>query len=343
MSGPPSLRVIGPGERVPPASIEAERACIGAVLLREELLVELDELVVDDFFLPAHRAIWEAIRTLTAAGKKVDAIGLEDELRMRGDLMRLEGGVSYLVGCADSLPHLEGASRHGLMVREKARLRRMIQLCAEFQSRAYGEFGDVNALLGEARDRFAEIENCGPGQGPVRVGDEITAALEVIEARARHPELYSVQTGILRFDRRIGGLVPERLICVAAAPGVGKSAWAGTVATNAAKRGIHSLIISLEMSRQELHERFFAGEGKLPVKDLVTGEVCRQHETASRLFDAARSFENDPIFIDDRDTLTIREVVGTIRRWYAKDKGETTLREVLAVMAGSRHTESVPS
>jgi hypothetical protein len=32
-----------------------------------------------------------------------------------------------------------------------------------------------------------------------------------------------------------------------------------------------------------------------------------------------------------------------VRRWYAKDKGETTLREVLAVMAGSRHTEGVPS
>ncbi len=32
-----------------------------------------------------------------------------------------------------------------------------------------------------------------------------------------------------------------------------------------------------------------------------------------------------------------------VRRWYAKDKGETTLREVLAVMARVRHTESVPS
>jgi len=32
-----------------------------------------------------------------------------------------------------------------------------------------------------------------------------------------------------------------------------------------------------------------------------------------------------------------------IRRWYAKDKGETTLREVLAVMERARHTEGVPS
>jgi len=32
-----------------------------------------------------------------------------------------------------------------------------------------------------------------------------------------------------------------------------------------------------------------------------------------------------------------------IRRWYAKDHGETTLREVLAVMGGSRQLQGVPS
>ena len=31
------------------------------------------------------------------------------------------------------------------------------------------------------------------------------------------------------------------------------------------------------------------------------------------------------------------------RRWYAKDRGESTLREVLAVMERVRHTEGVPS
>ena len=32
-----------------------------------------------------------------------------------------------------------------------------------------------------------------------------------------------------------------------------------------------------------------------------------------------------------------------VRRWYARDKGESTLREVLAVMQRVRHTEGVPS
>jgi hypothetical protein len=38
-----------------------------------------------------------------------------------------------------------------------------------------------------------------------------------------------------------------------------------------------------------------------------------------------------------------KELYPEIRRWYARDKGETTLREVLAVAAGARHTEAVPS
>ncbi len=32
-----------------------------------------------------------------------------------------------------------------------------------------------------------------------------------------------------------------------------------------------------------------------------------------------------------------------VRRWYAKDHGETTIREVLAVMGGARQLQSVPS
>ncbi len=38
-----------------------------------------------------------------------------------------------------------------------------------------------------------------------------------------------------------------------------------------------------------------------------------------------------------------KDLYPEIRRWYAKDKGETTLREVLAVAAGAPHTEAVPS
>ncbi len=37
------------------------------------------------------------------------------------------------------------------------------------------------------------------------------------------------------------------------------------------------------------------------------------------------------------------ELYPEIRRWYAKDKGETTIREVLAVMAGSHHVQGVPT
>ena len=38
-----------------------------------------------------------------------------------------------------------------------------------------------------------------------------------------------------------------------------------------------------------------------------------------------------------------KELYPDIRRWYAKDKGETTLHEVLAVMELVRHTEGVPA
>ena len=38
-----------------------------------------------------------------------------------------------------------------------------------------------------------------------------------------------------------------------------------------------------------------------------------------------------------------KDLYPEIRRWYAKDRGESTLREVLAVMQRVRHVEGVPT
>jgi replicative DNA helicase len=111
LSFPPTLRAVEAGERPPPASIEAEQACIGAVLLRQEVPPDFEDLGVDDFFLPAHRAIWEAILRMSAVARKVDSIALQDELRIRGDLPRLEGGVGVPRHLRERHPHLEGAGR----------------------------------------------------------------------------------------------------------------------------------------------------------------------------------------------------------------------------------------
>jgi replicative DNA helicase len=325
----PNLRSVGPDERNAPANVEAERWCIGAVMFREAMLPDLEELQPDDFFWPAHREIWLSMLGLHGTGRKVDLLAVTDDLRARGMLARLEGESAYLIRCISEIPHMENAGYYAGIVRAKSTRRRVILLCADISSKAYGGAGDEDELLADARNGLAALENVGTGQGPVRIGLELQNVLETIEARARDPERHAVMTGISRFDTRIGGLKPERLITVAAPPGLGKSAWAGTVACYNALRGVPSLIISLEMSRQELIERFLAGEAQVSTKEIGTGEVARPENAINmrQVFEAARRFQDVPLWIDDRDSLTTGQVTGTIRRWYARHLGAVPSKE----------------
>lgn len=325
MNAPLSLKSLPGGEptsgRVPPASVTTEQTAIGIVLMREEIPPDLGELVADDFYLPAHRDIWDAIRAMAKADKRIDVVALGDEMRVRNTLPRLQDGEGYLLVCAEGVIHAENAGHYARLIREKAALRRMIHLCSSVMSRSYDGV-DLEAILSEARNGVADLEMVGGGQGPVLAGDEMGNVIETIERRAEHPELYAVLTGLVRFDRHIGGLQPEKLIVVAAPPGMGKTAWAGTVAINAATNGVPSLIVSVEMGRQEVFERFIAGKARVSTKAIGTGDVVRDRATWSqKVLPAASTIASLPVWVDDRESLTIGAAVGTIRRWYQKTLG----------------------
>ena len=64
MNGVTDQGQMRPGFRSPPHSREAEESVIGAVLLSEEAVNEvMDRLHPPDFYVPAHQAIFEAMRS----------------------------------------------------------------------------------------------------------------------------------------------------------------------------------------------------------------------------------------------------------------------------------------
>ena len=67
---------------VPPHSIEAEQAVLGGVFLKpDSLYTILDMLAEEDFYLPAHRAIFSAFRTLYQKSAPVDLVAVAEQLK----------------------------------------------------------------------------------------------------------------------------------------------------------------------------------------------------------------------------------------------------------------------
>jgi replicative DNA helicase len=306
-----------------PHALQAEMACLGSVMIAPRALDELSGLAVDDFFLPAHREVLEAMRAVAARGRSPgDPIELEEELKARGMLGRLEGGGSYLLTLANAVPTAELARHYATIVSSKAMLRRLIAACAEIQSAAYsGEAQDAGEVVAEARAKIAAIEVTGMG-GPTRLSDDLNHSIEVIEGRGDAPEKYLVQSGIGSLDNVIGGFRTNQLVVIAANPGRGKTALAWNIAIRAARSAIPVLVFSLEMSKQELCERALVYEGRVNGRAVVQGRMSA--EEWRRIEDARVRLSTALLWVDARK-LTAQRICSEARRWRARQRSERAL------------------
>jgi len=306
-------------------------SALGSVFIRASALDDLADLAVDDFFLPAHREILDAMRAVAARDRAVDIIAVADELKVRGMIARLDGGQSYLNDLANIVPTAENVRHYAKIVADKATLRRMLALCAHTMSRVYGGDGDVEEVLNDLRAGAGEIELAGSG-GPQRVGDRVHAVLDDMEKRGNAPQEYLVPTGLERFDHKIGGLRAGHLVVIAANPGRGKTALAWNIAVRAGLVGIPVLVFSLEMSEEELIERAISYKARINGRAVHLGRLNSDqwYAAGNAAFELDRfpmtDSRGDPhpladkpvrIYVDDRKHKTAR-LIAEARRWRAR-------------------------
>ena len=110
-------------KNVPPHSLEAERAVLGAVLIDSRAVDDVaEEVGADDFYSGAHATIFGLILELWQKNEPVDVVLLNEELARRGVLDQV-GGTAALAELCEVLPDITrfGVMKH-LRVLEDARL-----------------------------------------------------------------------------------------------------------------------------------------------------------------------------------------------------------------------------
>lgn len=126
---------IPPPGTIPPHSLEAERAVLGAVLLNNDLLSSVAKIVTaEDFYRPSHGIIYRAFERLTRDGSPCDLITVQHSLETRGELETV-GGLAYIASLLDGIPKSPNIVYHTQIVLRKARRRRIMQ-AAETLNRA---------------------------------------------------------------------------------------------------------------------------------------------------------------------------------------------------------------
>lgn len=328
-------------DRRPPWSEEAEQAVLGAMLLDADAFMRAAEHVDDTmFYLEGHRRLYRAMFSITERGQAVDTVTLANELDKRGEL-EASGGREYLSYLLEAVPTTANVEYHARIVKEKALLRRLIEVSTEIVGEAFDAREDATKLLDMAESRIFSLGQSKERTGFTRIKELLWPAMEKLEQLAlRESAITGVPTGFKDLDNMTSGFQPADLVIIAARPSMGKTAFVLNIAQHAAiVNKTPVAFFSLEMSKQSLVQRMLAAEALIDAQHLRKGGRGLD-ESMPRLAQAAGILANAPIFIDDTPGLGLLEMRAKARRVHAEHGLGMIIVDYLQLMTGPASSEN---
>ena len=322
-----------------PASVEAERSILGAIILDNAVCNQAIELLRrEDFFLDSHRRIYEKMVALSERGSIIDLVTLSEELRKAAEFEQV-GGATYIASLIDGVPRTDTIEHYAKIVKAKSQLRKLITASNQIIASCFDEEDEPENIIDRAEALIFQIAEDRVRQGFQYIGEVAQRRLEQIEQMAGRPEMITgVPSGFTDFDQMTSGLQRQDLVIIAARPSMGKTALALNMALYAAKNGATVGIFSLEMSAEQLVSRLLCSEARVDAHRLRTGYLNR--EEWARLADALRRLCETQVYLDDTPGASVLEMRAKCRRLKAEHKLDLLIIDYMQLMSGRGRIES---
>lgn len=301
-----------PTFRQPPHNFEAEKALLGAMMANKSIYPRVVEIVKEEYFAdPVHGRIFAEIARRLDAGQSADAVSLRPFFS--GDAFKDSGGARYLAELAGSMVSLFNAADYARQIRDLHLKRQIIDVGQNVVARAYldGDGDEAETQIADASTQLAALAEGNIGNRQLTPEEQIGATMAELDAAMRGQAQYR-KSGLVDYDRMIGGFKPGKLYVIAARPGMGKSALAVALADH----GGNSWVYSGEMTANEWHQRRLATQSRIPANQisdahLNDGEVLRVVEAAGRL--------DRTVWIDDQPRLDMPTIGRRAKRFGEKN------------------------
>ncbi|MER3496029.1 MAG: replicative DNA helicase, partial [Armatimonadota bacterium] len=216
-------------------------------------------LRAEDFYRPAHRAVYDAMLRLLQDRSEIDIVTLKEELVERGELGNV-GGLDYLIEIAEYVPSPKNARFYAQIVLDRATLRRLERAARNIVGIVHEPDGtDADEKVDQAEKEIFEVgqRHVGKDFTPVTTLAE-TFFKEVDDVFATKKPLNGAYSGFIDLDKMTAGFFPGDFVIVGARPSMGKTSLVLDFALNVA-RGLRErqapapvAIFSLEMSGLQL-------------------------------------------------------------------------------------------
>lgn len=319
-------------EKLPPHAAEAEYALLGCMIVEPRVCGEVLTALAgpEDFYKPAHSAIYSVLVDLYDQYQSLDALQIVQKLRDKGIIDQV-GGLEYIVELAESVPSAASYQHYARIVRDKAQLRRLIEASGKVIYDAYHADLPVDELLDAAeRSIFNVAERKSEDRASLlkHLLEETYERLEKQEGAG----VSGLKTGFDELDEMLNGLQNGEMIIVAARPSMGKTAFAINMAEHiAANEKQPVAVFSLEMSKQQLAQRLLCSRSGVDSHKLRRNMLGR--DDFQKLAMTVGELAEAPMYIDDTPGLTLLGLRAKARRLAAQHQVKAVFVDYMQLMA----------
>lgn len=319
-----------------PASAEAERAILGAILLDNSSYPQAAEFLrAEDFSLDSHRRIYLRMMELAETGRAIDFVTLTEQLGQHKEIESV-GGVAYVTSLTDGLPRVKNIEQYVKIVKDKALLRGLIHAATSAIQKAYEQEAPAEEIVDAAESEIFKVAEQRIGRGFQGVQEIVKQSFGSIDKLYEQGQrITGLETHFTEFDNKTSGLQKSDLIIIAARPSMGKTALAINMAENAAVLDNKVVgVFSLEMSKESLMMRLLCSQARVDSHKLRTGFLGR--DDYNLLVNALAGLIEAPIFIDDTPAISVSEMRAKCRRLQqAQGRLDLIIVDYLQLVAGT--------
>lgn len=314
-------------------AIEAEQTLLSSILILPAAIEEASVVLKPEhFYLPVHGAMYTSACELHRQGTPIDRITLINALAAHRGFDE-KGGLHYVSSLANLAPNCYHAGAYARIVRQHAAKRALVEYDRRVTELVAERGITVSEAKAELRDLLENVDEGGVlDTDPHWFRDVVDRAVE----RYSQPThgVTGLATGLEKIDEATAGLQNGDLIVIAARPSMGKSSLALTFAHHALVRvGIPVLFFSLEMNEEQLSDRIFALEARVPALSLKKRQL--NDEQWERVMHAAATLHEVHLHAPTVSTLTVEDMRAECARYVRQYGVRLVIVDYLAMIRAS--------
>lgn len=255
-------------------SNDTERCVLGALLINNSCIDDTFEIKVDDFYVPQHKLIFNAIVSLIQKGQHADILTVSQAISE--EQLKNCGGLAYLAELSRDTPVAINYKYYVSILRNytKARHANNIAqtLIKNLTKASFSNPDSSNQIIAQTESELFQLGHTVENQDEQLITELVNNVMIFLET----DNSPFIPTGFKNLDSKIGGLEPKEITIVAARPSMGKTAFLISLIYNQIialndnpNLSIYPIFVfSLEMDSQSLMLRLLTALSHVPFIDI---------------------------------------------------------------------------